>query len=167
MHGEAVAYIGMGSNLGNPRRQIECALGRIRRAEGLRLLAVSPCYRSRALEPPEGVPESQPDYINAVIAVATRLPPHWLLGRLQAIEKAQGRVRRHRWGPRTLDLDILLYAKRRLASPRLSLPHPELHKRAFVLYPLADIAPRLQIPGRGPLIRWLKQCDGTAVRRVP
>lgn len=168
-HREVTAYIGMGSNLRCPRTQLDRALRRIRCSPGLRLLAVSPYYRTAPLEPadlPAGA-GPQPDYVNAVAALATRMPAHWLLRRMQALERYQGRERAFRWGPRTLDLDILLYGRRHVQTPELILPHPELHKRAFVLYPLADIAPRLDIPGRGPVVRWLKRCDKTTVRRLP
>lgn len=162
-------YIGMGSNLGRPALQLRAALGRLRRLPGTRLAAVSPLYRSAPLTPPGASAggDGQPDYLNAVAALDTVLPPRRLLYCLQAIEHRQARVRAYRWAPRTLDLDILLYGRRRIRSPELTVPHAELHRRAFVLYPLQDIAPRLQIPGSGPLSVWLKRCDSGDLKRLP
>ncbi|MFM8331021.1 MAG: 2-amino-4-hydroxy-6-hydroxymethyldihydropteridine diphosphokinase, partial [Candidatus Methylumidiphilus sp.] len=101
----------------------------------------------------------QPDYVNAVLAVATTLPQHALLAALQAIENTLGRVRGLRWGPRTVDLDILLYGDLRIADARLTVPHPSLAEREFVLYPLADIAPPdLPIPGQANLSALLAAC---------
>jgi 2-amino-4-hydroxy-6-hydroxymethyldihydropteridine diphosphokinase len=110
-----------------------------------RVTRVSGVYRN----PPLG-PAAQPDYLNAVAALATRLEPHGLLDELQAIERARGRTRAgERWQARTLDLDLLLYAGQCLDTPRLQLPHPGVHLRAFVIHPLAEIAPGAIVPGRG------------------
>lgn len=140
------AYVALGSNLGGPVRQVRSALAELDALEGVRLLEHSPLYRS----PPLG-PGTQPDYVNAVALLETTLDPHRLLDRLQAIEQRHGRERGVRWGPRTLDLDLLLYGEQRIASPRLRVPHPELGRRPFVLVPLYDIAPDLELPGLGPL----------------
>lgn len=155
------AYVGLGSNLERPEEQLLLALEELARLPATRLLAASGLYRN----PPMGsVP--QPDYVNAVAALETCLPPLELLDALQGIEQVHGRVRIERWGPRTLDLDLLLYADRIIDEPRLQVPHPGLHERPFVLYPLAEIAPGLTIPGRGPLADWLAQCPSDGLVRI-
>lgn len=135
------AWIGLGSNLENPRRQVETALAALDRLPLTRLLCASPRYASR----PVG-PQDQPDFVNAVAQLETRLSPLALLDQLQALEQRHRRVRQRRWGPRTLDLDLLLYDARSETSPRLTLPHPEMARRAFVLIPLAALAPELCLP---------------------
>ncbi len=147
-------YIGLGSNLADPIAQVRQALTALAGLPATRLLAASPLYRSRPMGPAD-----QPDFINAVAALDTALAPLDLLDALQDIEQAQGRVRDAvRWGPRTLDLDLLLYAEQCLELPRLRVPHPGLPARNFVLYPLHDIAPELMIPGHGALRQLLAQC---------
>jgi|UniRef100_A0A7C3ZCB3 2-amino-4-hydroxy-6-hydroxymethyldihydropteridine diphosphokinase len=136
-----VAYIGLGANAGEPRRQVEEALARLAATEEMELVKVSSFY----LNPPVGPPD-QPWYVNAVIQVRTRLAPEELLRVLQRVEKDMGRVRRERWGPRIIDLDLLLYDGVILSGPDLCLPHPEMHHRAFVLVPLAEIAPQAWHP---------------------
>ena len=138
---EATAFVAVGSNLGDTRGHVEFALARVASIPRTRLLRASPWYRSRAIGP--GI---QPDYLNGVLHVTTSLPPLELLGELQAIEHAAGRVRAERWGPRTLDLDLLLYHDLVMADERLSLPHPRLRERNFVVYPLCDLAPDLVLP---------------------
>ena len=137
-------FVGLGSNLDEPRRQIERALHTLAALEHTRLLAVSSLYRSAPLGP-----QDQPFFLNAVAELETLLPPDALLDHLQSIETAQGRVRTRRWGPRTLDLDLLLYGMERISTPRLLVPHPGLPERPFVLYPLAELAPELEVPGLG------------------
>jgi 2-amino-4-hydroxy-6-hydroxymethyldihydropteridine diphosphokinase len=149
------AYIGLGSNLQEPLRQLRAALQAIARLPSSQLVRVSGAYRSAAVGPGE-----QPDYLNAVLQLETALQPAELLTALQAIEKAQGRVRSVRWGARSLDLDILLYGDRQVATPSLTIPHPELQRRNFVLYPLAEIAgPNLVLPDGTEL--------GTLIARCP
>ncbi len=138
-------YVGLGSNQGRPLERLAEALARMGDA-GLRPAAVSPVYETE----PQGLRE-QPWFVNCVAAVDTTLPPEEVLDRLQAIETAMGRVRQVRWGPRTLDLDLLLYGAERIHSPRLVVPHPRLHERAFALVPLADLDPDLVLPGHGPV----------------
>jgi len=111
-------------------------------------------------------PQDQPEYINAVMAVETGLPPLELLHALQHIELAHGRVRARRWGERTLDLDILLYGDRQINTTELSVPHKGLAERAFVLYPLSEIAPDLYIPGYGKLSELLMHCPYVGIRRL-
>src|SRR5690606_25641310 len=128
---------------------------------GSQLAAVSSFYASDPLGPPE-----QPRFVNAVAALDTELAPLALLDALQAIEREQGRVRKaERWGPRTLDLDILLFGDLQLASERLTLPHYHMHARAFVLYPLAEIAPDLSLPDGRPLRALLADCPYAGLER--
>lgn len=148
------AYIGLGGNLDEPAARIRAARAAIGVLPGIRELAFSSLYRSAPLGPAE-----QPDYVNAVMAVATSLSPLKLLDALQSVETAFGRVRLgERWGPRTLDLDLLLYGAEILANDRLTVPHPGLAQREFVLYPLLEIAPDLDIPGLGPLAALARRC---------
>lgn len=136
------AYIGLGSNLDGPERRVEHALAALDRLPLTRLITASPRYASS----PVG-PQDQPDFINAVACIATRLSPLALLDQLQALEQQHRRLRLRHWGPRTLDLDLLLFDDLVLDLPRLKLPHPAMHERAFVLVPLSDIAPDLTIGG--------------------
>lgn len=158
----AVAYVGLGSNLDDPGRQLERAFGALSRIEHSRLLARSSIYSS----PPMGPPD-QPHYLNAVAALRTALPPLALLTALQRIETAQGRVRTLKWGPRTLDLDLLSYADQVMDSDLLTLPHPGLAARAFVLYPLAEIAPDLVVPGAGKVSAMVRACPAAGLERLP
>lgn len=150
------AYIGLGANLDDPVRQVREALAQLAALPRTELLARSPLYRTAPVGPP-----GQPDYVNAVARLVTELSPQALLDALQAIERLHGRRRDGiRWGPRTLDLDILLYGALRLDAPGLRIPHPEMTRRAFVLVPLADVAPAgLPIPGAGCLSELLSRCD--------
>jgi 2-amino-4-hydroxy-6-hydroxymethyldihydropteridine diphosphokinase len=139
------AYVGVGSNLEDPRMQVLKALGSLARLPRTRLELTSPLYRSRPLGP-----ISQPDFVNAVAGLLTQLEPAALLEELRALEVAHGRPLLHeRWGPRVIDLDLLAYARERRRGPELTLPHPGIPERNFVLYPLADIAPDLDLPGLG------------------
>lgn len=138
------AFVGLGSNLDEPRSQLSRAFHELDALPESRLVARSGLYRSRPLGP-----QDQPDFFNAVAELATTLAPEALLDGLLEIERAHGRVRERRWGPRTLDLDLLVYGDARIASPRLTVPHPGLPERAFVLYPLAELAPELVVPGLG------------------
>lgn len=147
------AYIGIGSNLLDPVRQVQQAFRALDALGKTRCVARSPLYRSEPVGPP-----GQPDYINAVAYLETRLAPRDLLAALQDIEKIQGRVRTVRWGPRTLDLDILLYDNLIQDDPYLSLPHPRIPERAFVLYPLRDLNRDLVIPGQGSLDELIERC---------
>jgi 2-amino-4-hydroxy-6-hydroxymethyldihydropteridine diphosphokinase len=158
------AFVGLGSNLAHPRRQLAKALTRLHGVAGIRVLAVSPNY---VTAPIGGGP--QPDYVNAVALIGTTLSPHALLDRLQRIERRQHRRRdtaMPRNAPRTLDLDLLLYGARRMRSPRLTVPHPRMHERAFVLKPLTDIAPAATIPGRGLARRFLSNVRAQRIKRT-
>lgn len=155
-------YIGIGSNLNDPVVQVRQAFQALAELSASQLIARSPLYRTA----PVGGPPDQPDYLNAVAALDTALSADELLTALQGIEARQGRVRIVRWAPRTLDLDILLYGRTRRNDPWLVLPHPRLHERAFVLYPLYDIAPDLTIPGLGVLTELLKNCPPLALTQL-
>ncbi|WP_297529355.1 2-amino-4-hydroxy-6-hydroxymethyldihydropteridine diphosphokinase [Thiohalobacter sp.] len=156
------ACIGLGSNLGEPERQLRQAVAALASLPESRLLAVSSLYRN----PPMG-PADQPDYLNAVALLETGLEPEPLLDALQAIERAQGRLRDGtRWGPRTLDLDLLLYGARCIDSPRLQVPHPGLAVRAFVLAPLVEIAPELALPDGRPVATLAAAVDASGLVRV-
>jgi len=156
-----IAYIGLGSNLAQPVEQIKAARLAIASLESVEELAFSSLYKS----PPMGPPE-QPDYVNAVMAIATTLSPESLLQCLQAIENSQGRVRGIRWGARTLDLDILLYDDLQIQLPYLTVPHVGIAERAFVLYPLFEIAPELTVPGLGSLAELRDKCPRDGLERI-
>ena len=139
------AYIGVGSNLDSPRDQVRRALDAIAALDGCRVVRSSSLYRSA----PVG-PQDQPDFVNAVVAVLTTRDARELLADLQSIERSQGRVRGgERWGPRTLDLDLLVFGSARIDEPGLTVPHPRIAERNFVLLPLEELAPDLMIPGLG------------------
>ncbi len=162
MNGQAVdAYIGLGSNLDRPVDQLRRALDELNDLPQTHLIRPSPLYRS----PPLG-PAGQPDYVNAVAWLQTTLAPLELLDGLQAIERAHGRERAERWGPRTLDLDLLLYGDRHIDSERLVVPHPQMHRRSFVLVPLHDVTPELFLPGLGPLELWLRRIENVPLERI-
>lgn len=155
------AFIGLGSNLEQPERQISQAFDELSSLPQTRLQARSSLYRS----PPMG-PADQPDYLNAVAQLQTGLEPQTLLSELQRIEHLHGRERALRWGARTLDLDLLLYGDRRIDTPTLSVPHPGMAQRHFVLYPLAELAPDLEIPGLGALAGLLAACPPTGLEKL-
>jgi len=138
------AYLGVGSNLGDSRGRVLAAFEALATLPRTRLIARSRLYRTRPFGP---VPQG--DFINAVAGVLTQLPAPGLLAAIRGIEAAAGRVRAERWGPRTLDLDLLVYGSERIDTPELTVPHPGLAERGFVLAPLADIAPTLDVPGAG------------------
>jgi len=146
------AYIGVGSNLESPLQQAKSAIWTLKAHRHLRSVKASPLYGSK----PVG-PQDQPDYINAVVSLETQLGPHDLLDLLQSIENSQGRVRKRHWGERTLDLDLLLYGAAEIHTPRLTVPHPHMLERSFVLHPLSDLCPNLAINNKGLLGDYLSQ----------
>ncbi len=148
------AYIGLGSNLNDPVQQVQAALAALSDLPETRCVRHSSLYRSAPLGQSD-----QPDYINAVAMLDTRLSARQLLTELQAMEHIHGRVRgAERWGPRPLDLDMLLYGDLQLESEELTVPHPRLAERSFVLYPLCEIAPDLEIPGLGGVQQLMAAC---------
>ena len=158
----ARVYIGLGSNLDNPGQQLGRAYQALSALAEVTILADSGVFRSPAMTLPDD-PEPQPDYLNAVVKLDTALAPHALLHRLQALEVEQGRVRNRAWGPRTLDLDILMYDDLQLDDEQLTIPHPGIAERDFVLFPLNRIDPDLVIPGLGPLAELIRQRAGAAI----
>jgi 2-amino-4-hydroxy-6-hydroxymethyldihydropteridine diphosphokinase len=152
------AAIALGANLGDCRATLEGALAALDASPGVRVLAHSRWYRSAPVGPP------QPDYVNGCALLAVTLEPEALLERLLATERRFGRVRGERWGPRRLDLDLLLMGDQRLSSPRLTLPHPRLRERAFVLVPLAEIAPAWIDPVSGQSVADLAAALPAALR---
>ncbi|KMJ44938.1 2-amino-4-hydroxy-6-hydroxymethyldihydropteridine diphosphokinase [Xenorhabdus khoisanae] len=135
-------YIAIGSNLADPLQQVDNALAALKNIPDTTFVVRSSCYRTKPMGP-----QDQPDYLNLAVALETQLPPETLLDHTQAIELAQGRVRKdERWGPRTLDLDIMLFGDHMINTERLTVPHYGLKQREFMLYPLAEIAPDLVFP---------------------
>lgn len=156
------AYVGLGANLDDPARQICRAFDELATLPTTRVMARSPLYKSAPLGP-----QDQPCYINAVTTLETTLAPLELLAELRAIEVQHGRRRDGtRWGPRTLDLDLLLYGQVQMATPQLTLPHPGLPERAFVLYPLHDVAPTLRVPGMGAVRELRDRLGKTEIARL-
>ncbi len=156
------AYIALGANLGEARATLEAAFQALDEMPDTRLAARSSLYRTA----PIGV-SGQPDYINAVAALDTALPPETLLDALLALEARNGRTREYPLAARTLDLDLLLYGDRVLDLPTLQIPHPRMHLRAFVLMPLAEIAPTLSLPGHGAVADLLRSVSAQQIERLP
>ncbi len=157
----SVAYVALGANLGDPVATIAAAIAALADPPATRLLAASSLYRTA----PVGL-KNQPDFINAVAALETSLTPRDLLEALFAIEARFGRSRGVPNAPRTLDLDLLLYGETTLDETRLTLPHPRMHQRAFVLLPLLEIAPACRIPGLGAARALLDGCNGQRIERL-
>lgn len=155
------AFVALGANLGAPQAQLDAAIAELARLPQSRLRAASSFYRSA----PIGL-TAQPDFINAVVSLDTALSPEQLLAALFTLENAFGRVRSGKDAPRTLDLDLLLYDARCLNTPQLTLPHPRMHLRAFVLLPLLEIAADCAIPGRGSAAAWLPAVAMQGITRL-
>lgn len=155
------AFIGLGANLGEPDAQLRRAIAALDAMPGTRMLAASSLYRSA----PIGVGE-QPEFVNAVAAIETGLGARALLEALLAIEARFGRTRESPGAARTLDLDLLLYGDRIIEEPALIVPHPRMHERAFVLMPLAEIAPDAIVPGKGPVAVLLAGCKDQKVEKI-
>ena len=156
------AYVALGANLGNPQEALQAALEDLRQTAGVGVTAVSSFYRTAPVE------SSGPDYVNAVAEVATTLAASELLHVLQRIENAHGRVRPVGVvnAPRTLDLDLLLFGKDPVATPELTVPHPRMHLRAFVLVPLLEIAPDAVIPGLGAARDYVAATADQAIQKI-
>lgn len=155
------AYIGLGSNLDGPEDQLNRAIKSLQQLPATTLIRTSSFYRTRPLGP-----AGQPDYINAVLWIQTGLTANDLLKHMQIIEDCQGRIRNIHWGPRTLDLDLLLFGESIIHDVDLNVPHPELHKRGFVLYPLYEISPEIVIPGYGPVTSLLQEVNTDDVQKL-
>lgn len=157
-----IVYIGVGANLNDPRKRVQMAIANLTKLPATTLLIRSSLYQSRPLGP-----QNQPDYINAVVALKTALLPYELLRTLQELEKQQGRQRNgKRWGPRVIDLDILLYGNSQIQNDDLIIPHPQLTWRAFVLYPLAEIAKNLILPTGESILTLKAQCSIQDITRL-
>jgi 2-amino-4-hydroxy-6-hydroxymethyldihydropteridine diphosphokinase len=159
--GRIRACLGLGGNLGDPVSAMGAALRALDATPGNSVVAVSSVYRT----PPWGKTD-QPDFLNAAAAVDTELAPRELLDLCLSIERAQHRVRIERWGPRTVDIDVLVYGETEVHEPGLSIPHPRMLERAFVLVPLAEIAPDLVLMGR-PVIDHRNALDASGIERLP
>jgi 2-amino-4-hydroxy-6-hydroxymethyldihydropteridine diphosphokinase len=155
------AYIGVGSNLGDSRARVLAAFTALGALPRTRLMARSRLYRTRPFGPVQ-----QADFINAVAGLLTQLPALELLAAIRNIEAAAGRVRAERWGPRTLDLDLLVYGGERIDQPELTVPHAGIAERGFVLAPLADIAPSLDVPGVGRVEQLLRTLGDDGIAEV-
>lgn len=155
------AYIGVGSNLGDSRARVLAAFEALGALRLTHSVARSRLYRTRPFGPVQ-----QGDFINAVAGILTQLPAAELLQALRDVETAAGRVRAERWGPRTLDLDLLVYGSERIQTPELQVPHPGIAERGFVLAPLHDIAPTLQVPGVGRVEVLLRALPETGIAEV-
>ncbi|MEO8279437.1 MAG: 2-amino-4-hydroxy-6-hydroxymethyldihydropteridine diphosphokinase [Ideonella sp.] len=156
-----VVYIGIGANLGDPRAAVMAAIDECRAIERTQLSGVSSLYRSAPID------SSGPDYVNAVVEAETALTPLELLASLQQIEARHGRLRPYPNAPRSLDLDVLMYDQQIIDLPDLTVPHPRMHERSFVLMPLLELAPRVEIPGRGIAEHWLASVADQAIERLP
>jgi 2-amino-4-hydroxy-6-hydroxymethyldihydropteridine diphosphokinase len=152
------AYVAVGSNLNQPRQRVIEAFERLATLRDTRLELRSRTYLTRPMGP-----QDQPDFVNAVAGLLTRLPARELLDALLDIERAMGRDRGQRWGPRIVDLDLLWMTGTTIDEPGLTLPHPGVSERNFVLYPLSDIAPTLLIPGHGPVVSLKSRVDGGGI----
>ena len=139
-----IAYIGLGSNMNSPVKQIKSAITSIEEIISTKIIGMSSLYKSK----PVG-PQNQDDYINAVIKIETKLVPYQLLACLHDIEEQHGRIRKEHWGPRILDLDILIFGNEIMVDEKLTIPHPEIENRSFVLAPLIEIDPDCIIPKKG------------------
>jgi|TARA_B110000438_G_scaffold164197_1_gene157117 2-amino-4-hydroxy-6-hydroxymethyldihydropteridine diphosphokinase len=153
-------YIGLGSNLDDPLKQINLAIENIKKIPNSFYISSSKLYDSSPLGPSD-----QPNFINAVVAIVTQFEPHNLLNELQKIEHKQKRIRNElKWGPRTIDLDLLCMGQAVIQDDVLTLPHPEIQKRNFVLLPLIDISPDIMIPGLSNIVDLLKKIENNLIR---
>jgi 2-amino-4-hydroxy-6-hydroxymethyldihydropteridine diphosphokinase len=155
------AWVGLGANLGDPRAALVEALAALARLPDSNIVALSSLYRTAPID------ADGPDFVNAVAGLDTALPPEALLAALLRIEDAAGRARPYRNAPRLLDLDLLLHGDAIRASPSLTLPHPRLHARAFVLAPLAELAPALRLPGSDTVAALLARVADQRIERLP
>lgn len=159
--GNVRCFIGLGSNLDNPVQHVQKAMNELAELQSCRVIKCSSLYRSD----PVG-PQDQPDFINAVAEIETSLEAHLLLDQLQSLEQKHQRVRERHWGPRTLDLDLLLYGTEIISTERLNVPHPFMHERSFVLYPLAEISPVQEFPDGRQLSQLLVACPMGTLAKI-
>ena len=152
------AYVAIGSNLNQPRERVAEASAYLAALSATRLVARSSLYGARPMGP-----QNQPDYVNAAVGLLTRKAPHDMLDALLAIERRMGRIRERRWGPRLIDLDLVWMVGTGVDDPGLTLPHPGVSRRNFVLYPLSDIAPTLDIPGHGRVLDLKRELGGDGI----
>ncbi|MDC8829942.1 2-amino-4-hydroxy-6-hydroxymethyldihydropteridine diphosphokinase [Alteromonas gilva] len=158
----SIVYIGLGSNLGDSAGQLGSALSAIDALSDTQIVNTSSFYQSKPMGPPD-----QPVYVNAVAQLTTALAPHELLNELQKIESQHGRVRQgERWGPRTLDLDILLFGNETIKTDTLTVPHVGMSEREFVLVPLFEISPEMVMPDGLPLSVWVSRCSLDGLKRL-
>lgn len=157
---QTVCYVGIGANLGDAQSSVKEAIARLGRLPGTRLDASSSLFRTAPVD------AGGDDYVNAVARIETSLEPQALLQALQDVERDFGRERSFRNAPRTLDLDLLLYGARKLDLPELTVPHPRMHERAFVLIPLLQLDPFIDIPGRGPAHAFAPAVAGQAIQKL-
>jgi 2-amino-4-hydroxy-6-hydroxymethyldihydropteridine diphosphokinase len=155
------AYVGVGANLGHPAQQVRAAIEQLAMLPDTRLAAISSLYSNPAV----GYAD-QPDFVNAVAKIETALAPRVLLDHLLSIERRFGRTREFPNAPRTLDLDLVVYAGLMLDEPGLTVPHPRMHERAFVVVPLAEIAPELVVPGHGPIAALVGKVDSGVLTKL-
>lgn len=156
-----IVYLGLGSNVGDREKNLQDALNEISSYEGITVRNISSLYETE----PVGVKE-QPWFLNAVVELETNLPPMEVLGINKAIEKKLHRKETYKWGPRIIDIDLLLYGNCEISEPNLKVPHPEMHLRGFVLIPLAELAPALKIPGKTKLNDLIGELDNEAVKKM-
>lgn len=157
-----IAYIGIGSNLDDPVKQVKEALEELDTIPDSILISKSGLYASKPMGPAD-----QPEYVNAVAALDTLLSPEELLQALQKIEQRLGREPGgEKWGPRVIDLDLLLYGKKKISTDTLTVPHPGMHERDFVIIPLAEIAGNMSIPGKGQLSTLIAACENHSVKKL-
>jgi 2-amino-4-hydroxy-6-hydroxymethyldihydropteridine diphosphokinase len=154
------AVLGLGGNIGDPRRRIAAAIDLLAAQPGVSVEAVSALYETA----PWGKTD-QPDFLNAAVRIDTTLSPRELLRSILAVERRLGRERTERWGPRTIDIDILLFGARQVAEPGLDIPHPRLRERAFALIPLIDVMPEAELFGR-PAAEWVERLDSGGVSKI-
>lgn len=156
-----IAVLGLGANLGDPAAALAAAIQALREIDGLDVVAISPAYRTA----PVGGPD-QPDFLNLVVLAHTDVPAEQLLAETAAIEQSAGRTRDVHWGPRTLDIDLIVVGDLRMDTERLTLPHPRAHERAFVLKPWLDIDPQASLPGHGSVKDLLSAVSDQRVEQV-
>jgi 2-amino-4-hydroxy-6-hydroxymethyldihydropteridine diphosphokinase len=157
----STAVLGLGANLGNPASALQGAIDALAAAPGIDVTKVSPCYRTAPIGGPD-----QPDFLNIIVLIDTELDPGALLEQTMQIEAKWHRERIERWGPRTLDIDVITFDNLLSDDVRLTLPHPRAHERGFVMVPWSDVDPNAQIPGHGAVTHLLRNVDQAGIERT-